>query len=983
MTQPMRQSAGGRIDRSQVIRFTFDGRAFDGHPGDSVASALVANGVHLMGRSFKYHRPRGLLGAGVEEPNALFNVRRGPGRTDPNQRATTIPLVDGLVVESQNRAPSLSRDAGAFNDLLSPFIPAGFYYKTFLWPRKFWHKVYEPRIRRMAGLGRAPEVADPDRYAQRWAHCETLIVGGGPAGLAAALAAAEAGGRVILCDEGEELGGALLADPHARIDGTSAWDWIARTRERLAASADIRLLERTTAFGYGIGNMIALAERLTDHLAPGAARGPRERQWLVRAARVVIATGSIERTLVFPNNDRPGVMLASAARSLLNRFGVAPGRRAVVAVNHDSGYQAAFELAEAGVTVSAIVDQRDTPPADLADRARSLGVEVIGGATPADTRGRLRVDEVTVRSPGGARRIKCDLLLMAGGWTPSVHLFSQSRGTVAWDEGIQAFVPGVSAQREESVGACRGGFALAQCLAEGWAAGGGAPGAAPRADAERRDMAGPLADPPAHAEGARAKAFVDFQNDVTAKDIRLAVREGFQSVEHIKRYTTNGMATDQGRTSNLNALAIAAQALGRTIPGTGLTTFRAPYTPTTFGTLAGYTAGALFDPERRTPLDARAVEAGAVFEPVGQWRRARYFPKPGEDMDAAVSRECRAGRSRVGMFDASTIGKIEVVGPDAAAFLDFLYVTTSSKLPVGRCRYSLLLREDGFISDDGVIARLGVDRFHVTTTSGGAANVLHVMEDFRQTEMPNLKVWLTSTTEQWAVIVVNGPRACDVIAPLVEGIDLAPGAFPHMGVREGSIAGAPTRLFRVSFTGELGYEVNVPAGCALEVWDAIAAAGKPHGLTLYGTEAMHVLRAEKGYIIVGQDTDGTVTPDDAGLGGMVAMKKADFIGKRSLMRPAMADPDRKQLLGLLTTDGRTILEEGAQIVDSAAPTRSLGHVSSSYPSDAVGRPIAMGLVRGGRARIGETLAVAMPGGAIPVTLVEPVFLDPEGTRLHV
>ena len=979
MSGCMRRAEGGRVDRSRVVRFTFDGKTLEGHPGDTVASALVANGIHLMGRSFKYHRPRGLLGAGVEEPNALMDIKRGPGRHDPNQRATTVPLVEGLVVESQNRAPTLRRDAGALNGLLSPFIPAGFYYKTFLWPRSFWHKVYEPRIRQMAGLGRAPDVPDPDRYAHRWAHCETLIVGGGPAGLAAALAAAAHGERVILCDEGEEPGGALLAEPHATIDGVPATAWVDDAVARLGAAANVRLLTRTTAFGYGIGNMVALAERLTDRLPPHEARGPRERQWLVRARDVVIATGSIERPLVFPNNDRPGIMLASAARSLLNRHGVLPGTRAVIAANHDSGYQVAFELVDAGVAVTAIIDARAAPAADLVARAAALGIDLIAGAAPIDTGGRLRINGVTVRGPGGTRKLACDLLLMAGGWTPSVHLFSQSRGAVAWDEQIQAFVPGTSAQVERSVGACQGSFALGDCLREGWEAGGGDATRAPRAADTRPDEGGTLSVPESDAR----KAFVDFQNDVTASDIRLAVREGFRSVEHIKRYTTNGMATDQGRTSNLNALAIASQALGQTVPGTGLTTFRAPYTPTTFGTIAGYTAGDLFDPTRMTPLDARAVEAGAVFEPVGQWRRARYFPRDGEDMHAAVWRECRAGRAGVGMFDASTIGKIEVVGPDAAVFLDLLYVTTSSKLGVGRCRYSLLLREDGYISDDGVIARLAPDRFHVTTTTGGAANVLHVMEDFRQTEFPDLRVWLTSTTEQWAVIVVNGPRARGTIAGLVEGVDLSPDAFPHMTVRDGRIAGVPCRLFRVSFTGELGYEVNVPAGRALEVWDAIAAAGEPHGLTLYGTEAMHVLRAEKGYIIVGQDTDGTVTPDDAGLGRMVASRKPDFVGKRSLTRPAMADADRKQLLGLLTADGRTLLEEGAQIVDPAAPTRSLGHVSSSYPSDAVGRPIALALLRGGRARMGTTLAVAMPGGAIPVTVVDPVFLDPEGARLHV
>ena len=983
MSQPMRRSVGGRIDRRRTILFTFDGRVLEGHPGDTAASALVANGIHLMGRSFKYHRPRGLLGSGVEEPNALFDVSRGSGRSEPNQRATMIPLTDGLVLNSQNRAPSLARDAGTLNSLLAPFIPAGFYYKTFLWPKAFWHRVYEPSIRRMAGLGHAPDRPDADRYAQRWAHCETLIVGAGPAGLAAALAASRDGSRVILCDEGEEFGGALLASPAEIIDGLAAVEWVEQARKTLAGRSGVRLLPRTTAFGYGIDNLVALAERLVDHLPASLANGPRERQWLVRAARVVIATGSIERPLVFANNDRPGIMLASAARSLLNRYGVLPGRVAVVAVTHDSGYEVALELAAAGVTVAAVADERPSTPSRYAAKLAAFNIESLAGARPIDTKGRLRVSAVTLATAGGERRLNCDLLLMAGGWTPSVHLFSQSRGKVAWDDGIQAFVPDRPAQEGASVGSCRGSFALADCLAQGWAAGGGAAGEAPVTAPSAPSVAGGLVHGADGAARSSAKAFVDFQNDVTERDIRLAVREGFRSVEHIKRYTTNGMATDQGRTSNLNALAIAAQALGQTIPGTGLTTFRAPYTPTTFGTVAGYHAGPLFEPLRRTPLDGLAVAAGAVFEPVGQWRRARFFRHAGEDLQAAVGRECRAVRQEAGLFDASTIGKIEVVGPDAAAFLDFLYVTTSSKLRVGRCRYSLLLREDGFIIDDGVIGRIAEDRFHVTTTTGGAANVLHIMEDFRQTELPQLKVWLTSTSEQWAVLVVNGPRAREVIAGLVEEVDLSPMAFPHMTVREGRIAGVPARLFRISFTGELGYEINVPARQAEKVWAAIAAAGQPLGLTMYGTEAAHVLRAEKGYIIVGQDTDGTVTPDDVGLGRMVSFAKADFIGKRSLSRAGVTGDDRKQLVGILTTDGKTVLEEGSQIVDPLRPDVSLGHVSSSYPSDACGRPIALGMVRRGRQRQGQTLAVATEGQPISVVLTDPVFYDPEGARLHV
>ena len=973
----MRLSAGGRIDRARPVGFRFDGRRYSGFAGDTLASALLANGIHLAGRSFKYHRPRGILGAGVEEPNALVGIDRGAGRYDPNQRATMVPLHEGLTATSQNRWPSLRHDLGALNGLIAPLIPAGFYYKTFMWPRAAWHALYEPRIRRMAGLGRAPDREDADRYAQLYAHCDLLIVGAGPAGLAAALAAAPSGLRIFLCDENEELGGRLLADPASRIDGRPAWDWLQEAVGKLAGYANVTLLPRTTAYAHGIDNMVALAQRLTDHLPVLEAKGARERQWLVRAAKVVLAAGAIERPITFRNNDRPGIMLASAVQTYLGRFAVLPGREAVLCTDDDGGYEAAFAFAAAGGRVAAIADRRSDPSPELARRAEALGIELIRGGRPSDARGRRRVRAVAI----AGRWIRCDLVMMSGGWTPSLHLFSQARGKVQWSDDAQAFLPGRCPDAVVPVGSCRGTFELGECLAEGWRAG-RQPGLAEDPPiAEPLGRAAPA--PPAPPLGEDAKAFVDFQNDVTARDIALAVREGFRSVEHIKRYTTNGMATDQGRTSNINALAIAASQLGRSIPDVGLTTFRAPYTPTTFGTLAGYSRGALFEPVRRTPTHDWAEAHGAVFEDVGQWKRARYFPRGGESMDEAVRRECAAVRGAAGLFDASTLGKIEVVGPDAGAFLDLLYVNNFSKLGIGRCRYGIMLREDGFIYDDGVIARMAADRYHVTTTSGGAANVLHMMEDFRQTEFPHLKVWLTSTTEQWAVIGVSGPRAREVIAPLVEGIELGGAAFPHMSVREGRFAGSPTRLFRVSFTGELGFEVNVPASQGRLVWEAIRASGDDLGITPYGTEAMHVLRAEKGYIIVGQETDGTVTPHDAGLGWAIGKAKADFVGKRSLERPAMQEPGRKQLVGLSSADGRTIIEEGAQIVDPAESRgRAVGHVTSSYWSQALGRPIALALVAAGRARVGSDLEVAMPADPVRVRVVDPVFYDPEGARLN-
>ncbi len=989
-----RLPVGGCIDRTQPVQFTFDGKAFEGFAGDTLASALLANGVHLVGRSFKYHRPRGVLSAGSEEPNALVAVRRDAARYTPNLRATQVELYEGLSAESQNRWPSLAFDVGSANSLLGRFIPAGFYYKTFMWPRKAWKTLYEPLIRARAGLGRAPAQADPDRYASCYAHCDVLIVGAGPAGLAAARTAAESGARVMLCDEQPQLGGSLLTDPDAIIEGRSSAVWLRETVAALERSARVTLLARSTAFGYFAHNLIGVNEKLTDHLASPPADWPRERLWQVRAREVVLATGSLERPLVFPGNDRPGIMLAGAARTYLHRYAVRCGSRAVVVAGCDAAYQAAMDLHEAGVVIAAIADPRSEVAGPWREAARRAGLPVHDRTTVLGTRGRLRVSAVhlgSIDAQGAIARsstVPCDVVLTSGGYTPCVHLFSQSRGKLLWDDKRQTFIPGAGAERERSAGACRGIDTLAAAIEDGAAAGTAAaqpnrapPPAAPPSG--RTD--GILGALPAHISSGGQKAFVDWQNDVTTSDLALATREGFRSIEHVKRYTTTGMATDQGKTSNLNALAIVATALGRTIPEVGVTTFRMPYTPVSFGSMASRTRGDLFDPVRTTPMHSCAEEQGAVFENVSLWKRARYFPRAGEDMHAAVARECLAVRNQCGIFDASTLGKIEVVGRDAVNFMNRMYVNSWTKLAVGRTRYGVLLREDGFILDDGVVARTAEDRFHVTTTTGGAAGVLALMEDYLQTEWSDLSVWLTSTTEQWAVIAVQGPAARQVLQRLVEDIDLAADALPHMAVARGRICGVPLLLFRVSFSGELGFEVNVPADFGRSVWEAIYAAGQPHGMTPYGTETMHVLRAEKGYIIVGQDTDGTVTPDDVGLAWAIGQAKPDFVGKRSLERPAMRALERKQLVGLLTVDPQIVLEEGAQVVESPGqkpPMHLIGHVSSSYHSAALGRSIALALVAGGRARAGQTLYVPMPGRDIAVQVTSPVFYDPKGARLN-
>jgi sarcosine oxidase subunit alpha len=992
----LRTAVGGRVDRTQRLRFQFDGQAFEGVAGDTLASALLANGVHLTGRSFKYHRPRGILAAGSEEPNALVTISRDAARVTPNLRATQVELYDGLISESQNRWPSLQRDVGRINDWLSSFFPAGFYYKTFMWPRKAWKAVYEPVIRRAAGLGRAPVHADPDRYAQRYAHCDVLVVGAGPAGIAAALAAADSGARVMLCDETGEFGGSLLSDTASTIDGLGAITWVERSIAALAGNSRVTLLTRTTAFGYFPHNLIGLNQRLTDHLASPAPQLPRERLWQVRARSVVLATGAIERPLVFPGNDRPGILLAGAAHTYLNRYGVCVGARVMVVTSGDAAYQTALDLKAVGVDIAAIADLRTEVSGALPDAARRAGIEVIADSTVLGTEGDLRVTAITLgRVQGGTvqteRRVECDTVLMSGGYTPSVHLFSQSRGRLIWNADLNAFVPGASAECERSAGACRGMYDLAEVLADGAAAGATAapePSHTQRryeVEAAKRRSTGYLGALPQAAAPSSDKSFVDWQHDVTTRDLGLATREGFQSIEHVKRYTTTGMATDQGKTSNLNAMAIVAKSLAVSIPQVGLTTFRPPYTPVSFGSFAGISRGDLFDPVRGTPTHAWAQARGAVFENVGLWKRARYFPRGGEDMHAAVARECRAVRTACGMFDASTLGKIEVVGPDAAEFMNRLYINNWSNLGVGRSRYGILLREDGFIYDDGVVARTGTDRFHVTTTTGGAPRVLALMEDYRQTEWPELKVWLTSTTEQWSVIAVQGPRARQVLETLVEGIDISAAAWPHMSVGRGRICGVPLLLFRVSFSGELGFEVNVPADYGLSVWEALYAAGQAHGITEYGTESMHVLRAEKGYIIVGQDTDGTLTPDDAGLSWAIGKNKVDFVGKRSLERASMKSSDRKQLVGLRTKDPNLVLEEGAQVAAKPGqkpPMQLIGHVTSSYASSALGHSVALAVIAGGRARMGQSVFVPMPEGDLEVEVCSPVFYDPTGARIN-
>lgn len=985
-----RKEKYGRINRDKPISFSFDGKIYSAFEGDSLASALLANGVHLVARSFKYHRPRGFLGAGSEEPNALVTFDRGKGRVTSNERATTLELFDGLVARSQNKWPSLKFDLGAINDLFYMLFPAGFYNKTFMWPKSFWDKVYEPVIRNMAGLGPAPTDEDADTYASHYSHCETLIVGSGPAGIAAALAASEKPGqkqrRIILVDEQNEFGGSLLSTPNMMINGTPAGQWLADSLALLEARENVTLLTRTTVIGYYHDNFLGAVERITDHEKNINPDKPRERLHRIRAGEVILATGAIERPLVFQNNDRPGVMLASAAQCYLNKYGVNVGDKIALFTCHDSGYQTIFDLSDAGIPIAAILDARDQVSDKIITDAKARGLEIRTGTIVSDTSGKFRVNSLRAAKVEAGKitateDIDCDCLLMCGGWTPSVHLFSHSKGSLKWRADLGAYIPDQANENVISVGACNGTFGLSAIMTE-------ATGGQKKYIVEDADYGTGIipATFPTEGDPAKVKAFVDFQNDVTEKDINLAVREGLKSIEHVKRYTTTGMATDQGKTSNLNALQIAATAVDKPVQQVGLTTFRPPFTPTTFGALMGGKDGDTFHVTRKTPIDGWAEDKGAVFEPVALWRRARYFPRDGEDMLAAVNRECTATRESLGIFDASTLGKIEVVGPDAAEFMNRMYTNPWLMLKPGSCRYGLMLGEDGYIMDDGVIGRLAEDRFHVTTTTGGAPRVFKMMEDYRQTEWPDLDVWLTSTTEQWAVIALNGPNARKLLAPFVEGIDLSAESFPHMAVREGKICGIETRLFRVSFSGELGFEINVPAHYGRALWELLFAAGQQYDITPYGTETMHVLRAEKGFIIVGQDTDGTVTPMDAGMSWAIGKKKKDFIGKRSLSRPDIIAEGRKQLIGLLTEDPNMVLEEGAQIVtdpDQPIPMDMIGHVTSSYWSATLNRSIALAMVKDGRALMDSDLYIPMPGKTHKVRVSTTVFYDPKGERLNV
>jgi len=990
-----RLSTGGRlIDRTKPLSFTFNGRRMEGYAGDTLASALLGGDQMLVGRSFKYHRPRGIVASGAEEPNALLGMGEG-ARFEPNQRATTTELFAGAVTTSQNHWPSLEFDVGAINNKLGRFLPGGFYYKTFMFPRFAWKHVFEPVIRRSAGLGKAPKDRDADRYEYAYAFADVVVAGGGIAGLTAALAAAKAGKRVWIVEQTADWGGRAVVDG-AVIDGKPAETWVRDTVAALAGMENVTLRTRTMVSGLFDHGYVMAYERVADH-TPGDGR-PRHRLWRIRAGHVVTATGAIERPLSFAGNDIPGVMLASAVRDYVVNWAVSPGDRTVIVTNNDDAYRTALALLDAGLLVPAVIDARPEATGVLPEAVRARGVRILTGHGIAKVKGAKRVTGVSVCVQAGEgaeiEQIACDAVAMSGGWSPVVHLWSHCGGKLTWDAEHAMFRPDPKrpatgddgAAMVTAVGSANGCLTTAEVLADAHKGAGGK-GKAPAAEAEAEAPMMPVwVMPQGAGPDLRMKMWLDPQNDVKVSDVQLAAREGYESVEHTKRYTTLGMATDQGKMSNINGLAILSDALHRPIPETGTTTFRPPYTPISIGAIAGEARGDIFQPLRRTPMHDWHDSHGAHWEPVGLWRRAYTYRRPGEGVHDAVNREIRAVRNSVGMLDASTLGKILVKGPDAGKFLDMLYTNMMSTLPVGKCRYGLMCTENGFLTDDGVVVRLAEDTWLCHTTTGGADRIHGWMEDWLQCEWWDWKVYTANVTEQYAQIAVVGPNARKVLEKL-GGMDVSKEALPFMEWREGLLGGFRARVHRISFSGELSFEIAVPASEGLEFWKALMAAGEEFAVTPYGTEAMHIMRAEKGFIMIGDETDGTVIPQDLNLQWAISKKKADYLGKRAQERSHMASPERWKLVGLETLDGG-VIPDGAYAVDegvNANGQRNVqGRVTSTYFSPTLNKGIAMGLVKHGPDRMGEVLDFPVDNGkVVKARIVDPVFYDKDGEKQNV
>ena len=997
MSQKYRLDNIGYINRDKKISFTFNGKKYFGYEGDTLASALLANGIHLVGRSFKYHRPRGFFGAGVDEPNAKVQLYKG-AKTEPNANATEVELVEGLIVKSQNCWPSVSFDFGAINNLFQKFFPAGFYYKTFMWPKSFWYKVYEPIIRKAAGLGVAPLKPDPDRYEHKYEYCDVLIAGSGPSGLASALAAAKNGARVILAEDKSRFGGSLLVD-EVTIGNKKGKEWADEAISQLKSMPNVIVKNRSQVFGYYDHNMMVMFERTRDHIENPNKFTPRQKLWYIRAKEIVISTGSLERPLIFGNNDRPGILLSSAAKEYLKVYGVLVGRKPIIFTNNDSAYDTAIEFKKNGIN-PLVVDTRTNSDSSVISEAKNLNIDIKFSHGIANTKGHLKVNSATIgkfnsdkSSYENLEEVSCDCICVSGNWTPTVHLSSQSGNKLKFNETIDAFIPSQSRQKESTIGSANGSFTLKQALEDGFNKGfelsnkitnknskSTAPTSNERSYGEHdKFWCMPLP------KNKHYKRFVDFQNDVAVSDIELAVREGFRSIEHVKRYTTLGMATDQGKTSNLNGLQLVSNIEGKIVPEVGHTTFRPPYTAVTIGTIVGREVGKHYRPTRKSPMHGWHEKNNAVFVDAGLWLRPRYYKQDNESLEEAAKREANNVRKNVGVCDVTSLGKIDIKGPDTAEFLNRIYTNAWMKLPVGKARYGVMLREDGIVFDDGTTTRISENHFHMTTTTAQAVNVLAHLEYYLQVVWPELNVNVLSTTEQWAGAALAGPNSRELLSKLFPETNILNEALPFMGYKESDLFGVPARIFRISFSGELAYEINVESSYGTFMWEKIIEFGQEMNIEPYGTEALSTLRIEMGHV-AGSELDGRTIPYDVSLEGMLSKKK-DFIGKRSLTREAFLNPKREKVVGVIPLDKKTTIPEGSHLVkdgNASSPNPKLGHVSASCWSVEYNNPFSLAIIQDGKNRIGEKLYAVSPlnNKNIAVEIVSSHYVDPKGERVR-
>ena len=997
MEQEFRLKKEGLINRNKLIKFKFNGKNYSGYEGDTLASALLANGIHLIGRSFKYHRPRGFFGAGVDEPNAKLQVKIN-GYSEPNINATEIELVEGLSASSQNCWPSVNFDIGAINNFLNKLFPAGFYYKTFMWPKSFWYRVYEPFIRKAAGLGVASLEKDNERYDHKYEYCDLLVTGSGPAGLSSAYAAAKNGAKVILAEDKPRFGGSLLTD-NVTIDNLSGKEWANKIISELKAMPNVIVKNRSQVFGYYDHNMMVMFEKTGDHLEKKSKFTPRQRLWYIRAKEVLLSTGSIERPIVFGNNDTPGVFLSAAAKEYMKVYGVLIGKRPVIFTNNDSAYETAIEFKKNGVN-PIILDTRENQNSELIDEARNLDIDIKFSYAVINANGYKKVKSATIGklnknkdSFENIETINCDCICVSGFWTPTVHLASQSGNKLKFSEKIDAFIPDKSKQKEHSIGASNGSFTLKETIESGFKLGSEVSKNITKKDEQVQI---PKSNEPKYSshdkfwcsplpKGKNYKRFVDFQNDVAVSDIEVALREGYRSIEHVKRYTTLGMATDQGRTSNLNGLQLVANVEKKIVPQVGHTTFRPPFTPVTIGTLVGREIGKEYMPTRKTPMHSWHEKNNAVWVDAGAWKRPRYYKRGNENLFEASKREAKNVREHVGICDVTTLGKIDIKGPDAAEFLNRVYTNARLKLPVGKARYGVMLREDGIVMDDGTTTRISENHYHMTTTTAQAANVLSHLEYYLQIVWPELNVNVVSTTEQWAGAALAGPKSRDVLSKLFPDLDVTNEGLPFMGYTEGKLFGIDAKIFRISFSGELAYEINVKSDNGLFMWEKIIEIGKEFNMQPYGTEALSTLRIEMGHV-AGPELDGRTIPYDVSLDGMVSKKK-DFIGKRSLQKEAFTRDDRQKIVGLVPLDKKSSIPEGSHLVENKNakyPIPKLGHVSSSCWSVENNNPFSLAIIKDGKNMIGQKLFAMSPlkNKIIPVEIVSSHYVDPKGERVR-